>query len=83
MAKVKITWATHDGHTPQQIREGKVAEFMGFQEIGCHIVFDIKMDFTRKAHFVIGGHTTTVPSLLTYSSVVLHDSVRLAFLIAA
>jgi hypothetical protein len=83
MAKVKIAWATHDGHNPQQIREGKVAEFIGFQEIGCHIVFDIKMDFTRKARFVAGGHTTTAPSSLTYSSVVSRDSVRLAFLIAA
>ena len=33
MAKVKIAWATHDGHTPQQIREGNVAEFIGFQGI--------------------------------------------------
>ena len=83
MAKVKIAWATHDAHTPQQVREGKVAEFIGFQEIGCHIVFDIKMDFTRKARFVAGGHTTTAPSSLTYSSVVSRDSVRLAFMIAA
>jgi hypothetical protein len=59
--------------------QGKV----GFQEIGCHIVFNIKMDFTRKAHFVAGGHTTTAPSSMTYSSVVSRDSVRLAFLIAA
>jgi hypothetical protein len=83
MAKVKITWATHDGHTPQQIREGKVAEFIGFQEIRYHTVFDIKIDFTRKARFVAGGHTTSAPSLLTYSSVVSRDSVHLAFLIAA
>jgi hypothetical protein len=27
---------------------------IGFQEIGCHIVFDIKMDFTRKARFMLG-----------------------------
>jgi hypothetical protein len=39
MAKAKIAWATHNGHTPQQIREGKVAAFIGFQEIRCHIVF--------------------------------------------
>ena len=75
MAKVKIAWATHDRYTPQQIRKGKVAEFIGFQEIGCHIVFDIKMDFMRKARFVAGGHTTIAPSSLTYSSVVSHDSV--------
>jgi hypothetical protein len=82
MAKVKIAWATHDGHTPQQMREGKVPQFIGFQEIGCHIVFDIKINFTWKARFVTGGHTTTAPSPMTYSSGVSHDSVRLAFLIA-
>jgi hypothetical protein len=65
MAKVKIAWVTHDGHTPQQVWEGKVPQFIGFQEIGCHIVFDIKIDFTRKAHFGAGRHTTTAPSLMT------------------
>jgi hypothetical protein len=83
MANVKEAWATHDGHTPQQVWEGKVPQFICFQEIGCHIVFDIKMDLTRKARFVAGGHTTTAPSSMTYSSVVLCDSVQLAFLIAA
>jgi hypothetical protein len=39
------------------------------------------MDFTRKARFVASGHTTTAPSLMTYSSIVLRNSVRLAFLI--
>ena len=47
------------------------------------MVFDIKMDFTRKARFVAGGHTTEAPASMTYSSVVLRDSIRLAFLIAA
>jgi hypothetical protein len=28
---------------------------IGFWEIGCHIVFDIKMDFTRKARFFPGN----------------------------
>jgi hypothetical protein len=83
MVKVKLAWATHDGHTPQQVQESKVPQFIGFQEIGCHIVFDIKMDFTWKARFVAGGHTTTVPSLMTYLSVVSCDSIWLAFLIAA
>jgi Reverse transcriptase (RNA-dependent DNA polymerase) len=83
MAKVKIAWQVNEKYAPQQIREGKAPEFIGFQEIGCHIVFDIKMDFTRKARFVAGGHTTTAPTSMTYSSVVSRDSVRLAFLIAA
>jgi Reverse transcriptase (RNA-dependent DNA polymerase) len=83
MARVKIAWKTHDANTPQEVREGKVPELKSFQEIGCHIVFDIKMDFTRKARFVAGGHTTEAPSSLTYSSVVSRDSVRIAFLVAA
>ena len=41
------------------------------------------MDFTRKARFVEGGHTTEDPSSMMYSSVVSRESVRLAFTIAA
>jgi hypothetical protein len=33
------------------------------------------MDFTRKARFVAGGHTTTAPATMTYSSVVSRDSI--------
>jgi len=57
----------------------------GYQEIRCHMIFDIKMDrdFTRKARFVAGGHTTEAPLSTTYSSVVSRESVRIAFLIAA
>jgi hypothetical protein len=47
------------------------------------MIFDIKMDFTRKARFVAGGHMTDAPINMTYSSVVARDSIRLAFLIAA
>jgi hypothetical protein len=56
---------------------------IGFQEIGCHIVFDIKMDFTRKARFCAGGHTTDTPAAMTYSSVVSRDSVWIGFMLAA
>ncbi|KAI2490646.1 Reverse transcriptase (RNA-dependent DNA polymerase) [Fragilaria crotonensis] len=70
--------------TPEQVRTGKEPSMIGFQEIRCHVIFDVKMDFTRKARFVAGGHTTdTRPLSITYSSVVSRDSVRLlAFLIA-
>ena len=40
------------------------------------------MDFTRKARFVAGGHTTEAPSSITYSSVVSRDDVQIAFTIA-
>ena len=56
---------------------------VGFQHIDCHWVFDIKMDFTRKARFVAGGHMTEPPSSLTYSSVVSRETVRIALTIAA
>ena len=47
------------------------------------MIFDVKMDFTRKARFVAGGHLTDAPSSVTYSSIVSRDSVRIAFLVAA
>ena len=47
------------------------------------MIFDVKMDLTRKAHFVAGGHMTEAPASITYSSVVSRDSVQIAFLIAA
>jgi hypothetical protein len=54
---------------------------IGYQEIRCHLVFDVKMDFSRKARFVAGGHMTEAPASMTYASVVSRDSVRLGFLI--
>jgi hypothetical protein len=54
-----------------------------FKRIDCHMIFDVKMDLTRKARFVAGGHQTETPKESTYSSVVSRDSVRIAFIIAA
>jgi hypothetical protein len=57
----------------------------GYQEIRCHMIFDIKMgeNFRRKARMVADGHRTKTPAALTYSSVVSRDSVRIALTIAA
>ena len=55
----------------------------GYTDIKCHMIFDVKQDFTRKARLVAGGHMTDPPSSITYASVVSRESVRLAFLIAA
>ena len=57
MSKIKIAWKVDDGHTPSEARASMATEFVGFQEVGCHLIFDVKMDFTRKARFVTGGHT--------------------------
>ena len=55
----------------------------GHKRITLHMVFDVKMDFTRKCRLVAGGHLTDPPETMTYSSVVSRESVRIAFTIAA
>ncbi|KAL7526268.1 LOW QUALITY PROTEIN: hypothetical protein ACHAXR_003858, partial [Thalassiosira sp. AJA248-18] len=63
--------------------DGEVAP-NGYQQIRCHMIFDVKMeDFRRKARLVAGGHTTDVPKVMTYSSVVSRETVRLALTLAA
>ena len=47
----------------------------GYNEILCHLVFDIKLKMTYKARFVTSRHLTDVPANITYSSVVLRDTV--------
>jgi hypothetical protein len=84
MNKVDVAFDFCDAWTPEQVRQGLArGDFVGFQEIKCHMIFDVKMDLTRKARMVAGGHTTETPASLTYSSVVSRDSVRIALLIAA
>jgi hypothetical protein len=39
---------------------------IGYKWIKCHMIFDVKMDFTRKARFVAGGHMTDPPASITY-----------------
>ena len=57
----------------------------GYQQIKCHMIFDVKMgeNFRRKARFIASGHTTETPTSLTYSSVVSQDLVRIILLVAA
>ena len=81
MTKVKVAWKTAEDTTPDQVRAGKAHSLIGYSEIKRHVVFDVKMDLTRKGFFVAGGHQTKTPGAITYSSVVSHDSIRNAFLI--
>ena len=57
ISKFKIAWKVDDGHTPSEARAATATAFVGFQEIGCHLIFDVNMDLTRKDRFVVGGHT--------------------------
>ncbi len=48
------------------------------------MIFDVKMeDFRQKARLVAGGHWTKAPAIITYASVVSHETVRLALTIAS
>ena len=71
--------------TPDELRK-QIKHLPGYSEIGCHMIFDIKMDgqFTRKARFVANGHETSdVPQWNCYASVVSRETVRIALLYAA
>ena len=78
MAKVRVAFKTlGDNETPPPT----------FQEILCHMVYDVKMEnFQRKARVVAGGHMTEVSSatMTSYASVVSsRESVRIALTLAA
>lgn len=55
----------------------------GWHKVTGHLVFDVKMDFTRKARWVLDGHKTPNPIGSTYAGVVSRESVRIAFTYAA
>jgi hypothetical protein len=55
-----------------------------YQEIRCHMIFDVKMEpFRRNARFDAGGHTTDTPHAMIYSSVVSRVSAMIALTLAA
>ncbi|KAL7474914.1 hypothetical protein ACHAW6_000857, partial [Cyclotella cf. meneghiniana] len=83
MLKVRVAYMPNEKYTPEEVRTGKASEMTGYQEIMCHLVFNVKTDFTCKARFVANGSKMDAPLSITYSSVLSGDSVRHAFLIAA
>ena len=64
LRQVKVAWEARDDLDIEQVRSGK--QLIGYTEIVCHMVFDVKIDFTRKAQFVAGGHLTDAPDTITY-----------------
>jgi hypothetical protein len=50
MKNVMPAFEKWDNGTIEDIQNGK--KLIGYQEVFCHIVFDIKVNFTRKARFV-------------------------------
>ena len=56
---------------------------VGWAKSSGHLVFDVKMDFTRKARWVKDGNRTPDPGNSTFAGVVSRESVRIAFTYAA
>ena len=81
LRKAKVAWEAREDLDKEEVRAGR--QLIGYTEIKCHMAFDVKMDFTRKARFCAGGHMTEAPLSITYSSVASRDSVRIAFTCAA
>ena len=79
MKNVRVAFETWEEGSLDDARRGQ--NLVGYQEICCHMIFDIKMNkqFTRKACYVSGSQTTDPPSFIAYSSVVSRESVRIAF----
>ncbi len=55
----------------------------GWHKVTGHLIWDVKMDFTRKARWVLDGHKTPDPIGSTYAGVVSRESVRISFTYAA
>ena len=55
----------------------------GWKQVARHLVWDVKIDFTRKARWVLDGHKTLNPIGSTYACVVSRESVHIALTYAA
>jgi hypothetical protein len=66
-----------------EVLDEGVAAPVGSSKVTGHLVWDVKMDFTRKARWVLDGHKTPDPIGSTYAGVVSRESVRIAFTYAA
>jgi hypothetical protein len=65
------------------ILNGEAAVPPTYQQITCHMIFDVKLeDFRRKARFMAGGHTTETTHAMNYANVVSRESVRIALTLA-
>ena len=61
-----------------QILEEDENIHVGWKHATGHMIFDVKMDFTRKTRWVLDGHKCPDPFGSTYAGVVSRDSIRIA-----
>ncbi len=52
----------------------------GWHKASGHSVFDVKMDYTRKAHWVKDGHKTPDSATSSFAGVVSCNSIRIALM---
>ena len=64
------------------LEDGKTAP-AGYTKVLGHLIWSVRMDFTRKARWVLDGHKTPDPVGSKYAGVVSRESVRIAFTYAA
>ena len=55
----------------------------GWKKVTGHLVWDVKMDFTRKARWVLDRHKTSNPVGSTYAGVISRESLCITFTYAA
>ena len=55
----------------------------GWHKVTCHLVWDMKMDFTCGDRWVLDRHRTLDPDGSTFAGVMSRESIRIAFLYAA
>jgi hypothetical protein len=56
---------------------------LGWRKASGHIIFDVRMDFTRKARWVKDGHKTPNSTNSSFAGVISRDSIRIALTHAA
>ena len=74
MTNVGISFEILDRDTPVPV---------GWKKSTGHLIWDVKMDFTRKARWVLNGHCQGQPEGSTYAGVLSRESVRIALTYAA
>ena len=48
MKKAKVAYDEADGCTPNGVRHNEVPELTGYQEISCHLIFNVENGFYKK-----------------------------------
>ena len=74
MENVKVDFDIQKDDTPIPV---------GYKEASGHLVWDVKMDFTRKTRWVKDGHKTDDPEGSNFAGVVSRNSIWILFTYSA